>query len=287
VQHDSQTLSPLGELGACSPSFVFRAGPGCNGALPWGGQHLRHRFQHLQQFQYRATDHYQRGRLFHDGADNAAPFDKWHNNDAVFSGNGGAQSFALAILNGQPCTPLPIGVPLDAVVIGSNPPGTFSPGCYFRAGALDITASTTVTLSGAGVYIFRSTGGALTTGADSQVLLTNGACASNVFWAPVGATTLGANSGPSLVTPTFQGNILDAAGITIGHFANLTGRALAFGGTVTTDANTISVPTCAAIVGGPSIPTISEWAVVVLAALLGIAGVVAIRRKATYARRRG
>lgn len=202
-------------------------------------------------------------------------------------GTGAAQSFALAILNGQPCTPLPTGVPLDAVVIGSNPPGTFSPGCYFRAGALDITASTTVTLSGAGVYIFRSTGGALTTGADSQVLLTNGACASNVFWAPVGATTLGANSGPSLVAPTFQGNILDAAGITIGHFANLTGRALAFGGTVTTDANTISVPTCAAIVGGPSIPTISEWAIVVLAALLAIAGFVAIRRKAAYARRRG
>lgn len=193
---------------------------------------------------------------------------------------GAAQNSALAILNGQPCTPLPIGVPLDAVVIGSNPPGTFSPGCYFRAGAIDITASTTVTLDGAGVYIFRSTGGALTTGADSQVLLTNGACASNVFWAPVGATTLGANSGPSLVTPTFQGNILDAAGITIGHFANLTGRALAFGGTVTTDANTITVPTCAAIVGGPSIPTISEWAMVILAALLAIAGFAAIRRNA-------
>ena len=202
-------------------------------------------------------------------------------------GTGGAQSFALAILNGQPCTPLPIGVPLDAVVIGSNPPGTFSPGCYFRAGAIDITASTTVTLSGAGVYIFRSTGGALTTGADSQVLLTNGACASNVFWAPVGATTLGANSGPSLVTPTFQGNILDAAGISLGHFANLTGRALAFGGTVTTDANTITVPTCAATVGGPSIPTTSEWALVMLAAFLAIAAFVAIRRKAAYARRRG
>lgn len=195
-------------------------------------------------------------------------------------GTGAAQSAALAILNGQPCTPLPIGVPLDAVVIGSNPPGTFSPGCYFRAGAIDITASTTVTLSGAGVYIFRSTGGALTTGADSQVLLTNGACASNVFWAPVGATTLGANSGPSLITPTFQGNILDAAGITIGHFANLTGRALAFGGTVTTDANTITVPTCAPIVGGPSIPTISEWAMVMLAAFLAIAGFAAIRRRA-------
>jgi len=194
---------------------------------------------------------------------------------------GSDQLAALAILNSQPCTPLPVGVPLDMVAIGANPPGTFAPGCYFRAGALDITASTTVTLNGAGVYIFRSTGGALTTGADSHLNLTGGACASDIFWAPVGATTLGANSsGPSLATPTFQGNILDAAGITIGHFANLTGRALAFGGTVTTDAVTISVPTCTAFVAG-GIPTLSEWAIVILTALLAIVGFAAMRRQAS------
>jgi hypothetical protein len=139
-----------------------------------------------------------------------------------------------------------------------------------------------VTLNGGGVYVFKSTGGALTTGADSRVVLTGGACASDVFWAPVGATTLGANSaGPSLTTPTFQGNILDAAGITIGHFANLTGRALAFGGTVTTDAVTISVPTCASSFAAGPIPTLSEWAMVVLSLLLATLGFVAIRKLAT------
>jgi hypothetical protein len=40
------------------------------------------------------------------------------------------------------------------------------------------------------------------------------------------------------------GNIIDAAGITFGHFAVLEGRALSYGGTVTTDANTITAPTC-------------------------------------------
>ena len=56
-----------------------------------------------------------------------------------------------------------------------------------------------------------------------------------------------------------MGNILDAAGITIGHFANLTGRALAFGGTVTTDANTITVPTCAPFAGsGTAIPSLAK-----------------------------
>jgi hypothetical protein len=149
------------------------------------------------------------------------------------------QLAALAILNSQPCVPLPAG-PLEAVIIGANPAGTIPPGCYFRAGAIDVTASGVVTLSGNGVYIFRSTGGAVTTGANSRIQLAGGACAGNVFWAPAGATTLGASS-------TFVGNILDAAGVAIGLSAAVTGRALAFGGTVSTNASTITVPAaCAA-----------------------------------------
>ena len=140
-----------------------------------------------------------------------------------------------------------------------------------------ITASTNVTLKGAGVYIFRP-GGALTTGANSDVLLTNGACAADVFWVPVGATTLGANAALS-PTPTFSGNILDAAGITIGHFANLTGRALAFGGTLTTDANTITVPTCTSITAAAvGIPTLSQWATLLLTLFLVIAGFATMRK---------
>jgi hypothetical protein len=189
------------------------------------------------------------------------------------------QGAALAILNGQPCVSLGAGaVALDAVIIGANPPGTIPPGCYSSGGAMNVTATTIVTLSGSGIYIFRP-GGALNTGANSLVTLAGGACASDVYWAPVGATTIGANAALSL-TPTFVGNILDAAGITIGHFANLTGRALAFGGTVTTDADTITVPTCAGFLAGTApIPTISEWAMVLLAALLAIAGFAAMRRR--------
>ena len=161
------------------------------------------------------------------------------------------QATALANLNGQLCTLIGPG-PLEGISIGGGPPGTFPPGCYTRAGALDISVNGIVTLNGTGVYIFRSSGGALTTGANSRVVLAAGACASDVFWAPSGATTLGANAAPSL-TPTFVGNILDAAGITLGQFANLSGRALAFGGTVTTDASTLAVPTCAAFVGNPTL----------------------------------
>ncbi len=188
------------------------------------------------------------------------------------------QGTALANLNGQSCTSLGAGaVALDTVIVGLNPPGTIPPGCYSSGGAMDVTVSTTVTLSGSGVYIFRP-GGALNTGANSQVVLANGACAGNVFWAPVGETTLGANAAAS-ATPTFVGNILDAAGITIGHFANLAGRALAFGATVTTDAVTITVPNCQTTASAVAVPTASAWGIAVIAGLLGIAAFAAIRRK--------
>jgi hypothetical protein len=132
---------------------------------------------------------------------------------------------------------------------------------------------------GAGVYVFRP-GGALNSGDNSSVVLANGACAGNVFWAPVGATTLGANAALS-ATPTFVGNILDAAGITIGHFAHLSGRALAFGGTVTTDANTITVPTCAQVTAGVQVPVpaLATWAMSLLAALTALGGLIAIGRR--------
>jgi hypothetical protein len=117
---------------------------------------------------------------------------------------------------------------------------------------MTITTGTTVTLDatapggdGGNVWVFKSTG-ALTTGASTvgfpSVVLANGASATNVFWAPATAATLGANYAVS-ATPTFVGTIITDAGITIGHFANLLGRALDFATTVTTDANIITVPT--------------------------------------------
>jgi ice-binding like protein/exosortase sorting signal-containing protein len=190
------------------------------------------------------------------------------------------QGDALATLNGQPCTSLGAGaVALDSVIVGSNPPGVIPPGCYSSGGAMNVTLSTNVVLNGVGVYIFRP-GGALDTGANSNVILANGACASDVFWAPVGATTLGANAAQSLA-PTFVGNILDASGITIGHFANLMGRALAFGGTVTTDAVTISAPACAPLRAVGSVPTLSQWAMITLVVLLAVAGFAAMRRRSS------
>jgi hypothetical protein len=107
--------------------------------------------------------------------------------------------------------------------------------CTTAASAASIGAAG-ITLSGAGTYIFRIDG-ALTTVANSVVTLAGGASTCDVFWTPTGATTLGANS-------TFAGTDIDDAGITIGSTVTWTGRALAFGGTVSTDVDTMTAPTC-------------------------------------------
>lgn len=173
--------------------------------------------------------------------------------------NGADQTAALTDLNAQvvaSCISLGVGaVNLDNVT--GHLTGVYTPGCYTSGGAMNITTGATVTLNGAGTYIFKP-GGALTTEADTFVTLTGGASACDVFWVPTGATTLGAftTGGIPPVVPTFIGTIFrgNAAGlsITLGHFANLLGRTMAFGSTVTTDANTITVPTGCTATSAPS-----------------------------------
>ena len=176
--------------------------------------------------------------------------------------NGGDQTSALANINAQvvtSCNSLGAG----AVNLDNAPghgTGVYTPGCYTSGGAMNITTGATVTLSGAGTYIFKP-GGALTTEANTFVTLAAGASACDVFWAPTGATTIGAytTGGIPPVVPTFVGTIFrgDAEGlsITLGHFANLLGRALAFGSTVTTDDNVITRPTGCTATSAPVVGT--------------------------------
>jgi len=148
------------------------------------------------------------------------------------------ETSAQANMNAQLCTAIGAAVALDTVTIpGQAGPGIFPPGCYSSTGSMTTTGAATVTLNGNGVYIFRTTGG-ISTGAFSTFSLTNGACASDVYWSATAATTLGAST-------TFVGTIIDAAGITLEFPASLTGRALAFPQTVTTvEQDTITVPSC-------------------------------------------
>ncbi len=156
---------------------------------------------------------------------------------APYSTAGTDQGSALTSLNGQACTFTFASGAIDLATDTTH--GTiriYTPGVYCISGAASI-GTAGITLDGAGTYVFRITG-ALTSVANSSVSLTNGASSCDVFWTPVAATTLGANS-------TFAGTDINAAGITLGSNVTWNGRALAFGGTVTTAVgDTITVPTC-------------------------------------------
>ncbi len=114
--------------------------------------------------------------------------------------------------------------------------GVYTPGVYCINGAMSVGGGGIITLNGKGIYLFRSTG-AFNTSDNSKIVLTGGASACDVFWTPGEAASLGANT-------IFIGTVIDASGITAGNNTVWTGRALAYGGTVTLDTDSISVPAC-------------------------------------------
>ncbi|HSX28190.1 MAG TPA: ice-binding family protein [Candidatus Saccharimonadales bacterium] len=175
-----------------------------------------------------------------------------HVADATYNQAGIDQGSALGNLNSQACSfsfaPGAIDLATD---VTHGPVGVYTPGVYCITGAASIGGGGTITLDGAGTYIFRMNG-ALTTSANSIATGINGATACNVWWTPTAATTLGANS-------TFLGTDIDASGITIGSTVTWTGRALGFGGTVSTAVDTINtVPACATASTGSSTPGFGE-----------------------------
>ncbi|MEP6723087.1 MAG: ice-binding family protein [Variovorax sp.] len=133
---------------------------------------------------------------------------------------------AVTDANSRPCD-ISFGAAID---LGGS---TLTPGVYCYGGAISLTGI--LTLSGSGLYIFRTLG-ALTTAAGSQVALAAGASDDNVFFVPAGATVVGANS-------VFRGTLLSGAGaITLGDSTTvLRGRALT-GAAVTLQNNLITVP---------------------------------------------
>ncbi|MEK9159101.1 MAG: ice-binding family protein [Patescibacteria group bacterium] len=154
------------------------------------------------------------------------------------------QGSALAGLAAESCTFSFAAGAIDlSTDVTHGTVGVYTPGVYCITGAMDIGG--TLNLNGNGTYIFRSSG-ALTSTVGAIVSL-SGASACDVFWTPSQATTLAANT-------TFVGTIIDDAGITVGANTSWSGRALAFGGTITTgDTSLITAPSCSS--GGSSSAT--------------------------------
>ena len=158
-----------------------------------------------------------------------------HVADGAYNQAGTDEGSLLTALNAQPCD-FTYGSAIDLSLL----PQPLTAGVYCINGATSIGTGG-ITL-GTGTYIFRTVG-ALNTVDNS--IVTGPAC--DVFWTPTGATTLGANS-------TFAGTVIDDAGITVGSTVTWTGSALSFGGTVTTDTDTIINPFCTII--PPVIPPV-------------------------------
>jgi Ice-binding-like/Bacterial Ig-like domain len=115
---------------------------------------------------------------------------------------------------------------------------TLAPGVYKTTSAqpsLGITGN--LTLSGNGVYIFQIVSTLTTAANNSDVILSGGATAQDVFWQVGSSATLG-------TTTTFAGTIMAQASVSLGTGATLNGRALARTGAVTLLSNPVNVPPC-------------------------------------------
>jgi hypothetical protein len=150
-----------------------------------------------------------------------------HSNDPAASASQAAAHAAYNDLLADPC-----GTNLSGSILGTSAGAiTLAPGVYCFASSAQLTG--TVTLSGAGVYIFQI-GSTLTTATESAVVLTNGASAANVFWQVGSSATLGLDS-------EVAGSLLAAVSITVDSGTKVQGRVFALGGAVTMDSNSITL----------------------------------------------
>ncbi len=113
---------------------------------------------------------------------------------------------------------------------GSNLGGmNLVPGVYCQTTAPTLTG--TLTLNGAGIYIFQI-GSTLVTASGASIVLLGGAQPCQIFWQVGSSATIATST-------TFVGNIMALTSIAMQTGATLNGRALARNGAVTLDTNRI------------------------------------------------
>lgn len=150
---------------------------------------------------------------------------------------------------------------------------TLVPGAYCFSTSAQLTGTLTLDAQGdpGAVWIFQ-VGSALTTASNATVDVINGGTSCNVFWQIGSSATLGTGT-------TFAGSILALTSITSNTSVSLSGQLLARNGAVTLDTLTASL--CDATAPPPSmlaIPTLSAWAMILLASALAFSGFTVIHR---------
>ena len=173
-------------------------------------------------------------------------------NFGTISGGGFGLGYTGTLYNNNPTTVqaridlLRVYIHLSDVFVDYVGPGdhlpafgnseTLTPGVYSSAGAGSLTGP--ITLDGGGdpdAYFILKFNGAFTVGVGSNIILTNGTRAANVFWISEGAMSIGASS---FLKGTF---ISHPGAVTVGLNCTLEGRLLSTEGAVTVGAGTVAV----------------------------------------------
>lgn len=122
---------------------------------------------------------------------------------------------------------------------------TLTPGVYRETSgtfALATSGNGTLTLNGAGLYVFKCAS-TLTTGAGGipTIALTNGARAADVYWICGSSATI--NVGVTTIGATFRGTIIATASVTVSQASNVDGRLIALGAAITlSGATNVTLP---------------------------------------------
>ncbi len=159
-------------------------------------------------------------------------------------------------------------------------PGVYRP----LVGDFDLTG--TLTLTTPGLYVFQTAAALTTSAGGTSAVNLGGASPCDLWWTVPSSASIGTGS-------VMAGNILALTSITIGTGASLQGRALAQTGTVTLATNAVTACSGGTVPGflvpplvgppppPPSMggPTLSEWAMVMLTAILAMVGFNAMRRQ--------
>jgi hypothetical protein len=111
---------------------------------------------------------------------------------------------------------------------------SLTPGVY-SGQELSLSGDLTLAGSATSIWVFQAAS-TLITGSGSNIILTGGANACNVFWQVGSSATLGTSS-------SFVGTIMANQSITATTLATVSGRLLADNGAVTLDNNVITAPT--------------------------------------------
>jgi len=141
------------------------------------------------------------------------------------------QAQADALLAYNYCKGVPYTVDMSGMDLSGK---TLTPGVYKFSSTAGILAGGILTLNGPGIYIFQ-VGSKMAAGANTNIVVKNGASAGCIYWQVGSSVTLGAGS-------TFLGNILVSKSVTFGADVTYGGSIYAQTGDVTLLDDVITQP---------------------------------------------